>query len=57
MAKFLTKKDAIILFRETHTNLPKGDRIARSEAWNNFTDALRTDRCISAHAYNTWTCP
>ena len=55
--KQLTKKEAVALFRETHTNLPKGDAVARSEAWNNFIDALHTDKVISEKAYNNWTCP
>jgi hypothetical protein len=33
------------------------DHPARAEAWNNFTDALREDRLISNHAYETWTNP
>lgn len=30
---------------------------ARSEAWNNYTDALRKDRQITAKQYDTWTHP
>ena len=58
MAKCLTKKQVISMFREAHTGLiPRGDSVARSEAWNNYTDSLRKDRLISKKAYETWTCP
>ena len=58
MAKCFTKKQVILMFREAHAGLiPRGDSIARSEAWNNFTDSLHTDHLISKKAYETWTCP
>lgn len=33
------------------------DYPARSEAWNNFTDALCKDGAITSHQYNTWSHP
>ena len=65
MPKLLSKKNVLSMFRREvlphirsqYEQDRRLDRPARREAWNNFTDALRRDRLISAHAYDTWTCP
>lgn len=31
------------------------DRVALDEAWNDWTDMLCKDGCISERAYDTWT--
>ena len=58
----MTKKQALAEFREYI--LPevvkqhgKQDRVAKSEAWCNFTDALCKDRRITRHQDETWTNP
>lgn len=61
MAKLMTKKEALNEFRELYLTgehaIPRGDLPRRREAWNNFTDYLRTDRRISHSQYNTWDNP
>lgn len=37
--------------------IPRGDKPAFREAWNNFTDALQKDRQITERQYNTWVGP
>jgi hypothetical protein len=61
----MTKREAVREF--TQYALPqvkaayeqdgRKDRVARSEAWNNFTDALCKDRQITMHQYESWTHP
>jgi hypothetical protein len=58
----LTKKQAIAEFREYI--LPEVikqyghfDRIAKSEAWCNYTDALRSEGRITEHQDSTWSNP
>ena len=52
----LTKKQVLQMFREIYTG-PRGDVIMKREAWNDFTDALRKDRQITSHQYDTWANP
>lgn len=53
-----TKAQAIREFREEILPLlPKGDKPAMREAWNNWTDALCKDGVISSHQYETWVGP
>lgn len=60
MARKLTKKEVERLFREdvlpsireTYEQDGKVDRIARAEAWSNYTSMLREDGLIS-----DWTNP
>lgn len=33
------------------------DRVAKAEAWNNYTDSLCKDRQITAKQYSNWTNP
>lgn len=35
----------------------KGDKIMQSQAWNDYTDGLCKDRCITQEQYATWTNP
>lgn len=61
----LTKKEAVKMFRDEI--LPsirercekdgRVDRLARREAWNNFTDSLCKDGQITSRQYNTWNSP
>lgn len=61
----LTKRDALRLFRENH--LPyvraqyerdgKPDRVARAEAWNNYTDELCKQGNITLKQYESWSNP
>ncbi len=45
-------------FRETVLPLlPKGDKPALREAWNNYTDALCKNGVITQFQYDTWTNP
>lgn len=59
----MTKKEAIQEFKElyprdTFVN-PYGfiDKVARNEAWNNFTDYLCKEGRITLKQYETWTHP
>ena len=61
----LTKREAEARFREEimpgirdayeQDGIP--DYPGRSEAWNDWTDALCKDREITSHQYDTWTHP
>lgn len=61
----MTKREALREFRELI--LPevrrkyeadgRVDRVARAEAWSNWTDALRKERRITAHQDRTWSNP
>ena len=58
----LTKKQALEIFREdiapyVREQYGRGDVIAMREAWNNWTDGLCKDGCITPHQYTTWTNP
>lgn len=54
----LTKAQAIQQFRELYNGaIPKGDAIARREAWSNFTDSLCKDGLITEYQDRTWTNP
>lgn len=54
----MTKADALKEFRELYIpHIPKGDIPAKREAWNNYTDYLRTERRITAKQYSTWDNP
>ena len=61
----MTKKQAMQDFRqmvlpyvrEQFETDGKVDIIARREAWNNYTDGLRSGGMISNHQYDTWTNP
>lgn len=64
MEKKMTKREALKLFRESFPNhyfiskvSGRLDKVARSEAWNNFTDALCKDGEITAKQYDSWTNP
>lgn len=58
MRKYLTKKEALSLFREyIAPSIPKGDVVWRRTAWNDFTDSLCKDRQITLHQYETWDNP
>ena len=55
----MTKKEAIAEFNEyilpeVRRQYGRGDYVAIAEAWNNYTDMLRSDGRISRHQYNTW---
>lgn len=58
---FMTKREALKEFRELYLTgehaIPKGDFPMKREAWNNYTDYLRTERRISATQYRTWDNP
>lgn len=59
----MTKKQALRDFKEhVLPNIPlrhngKVDEVARSEAWNNYTDALCKDGQITLKQYESWTNP
>lgn len=58
----MTKKEALAYFRayilpEIVKQYGAHDRIAKSEAWCNFTDALCKDRRITRYQDETWTNP
>jgi hypothetical protein len=61
----MTKKEAIAIWRAeilpaVRAQYEQDGRIdhpARAEAWNNWTDQLRTDGQITAHQYDTWVTP
>ena len=59
----ITKAEALREFREQWRealeNNPrlKGDTVAKSEAWNDYTDALCKEGRISASAYSNWANP
>lgn len=67
MKKKMTKKEAVALFKDLCprekfvTKYSNGkeslDTVARSEAWNNFTDSLCKEGKISDWQYNNWTNP
>ena len=57
----MTKKEALADFKENI--LPSiekqygKDKVARCEAWNNYTDTLCKDGHITAKQYHNWTNP
>jgi hypothetical protein len=51
------KEDILPLIKSKYEQDRRIDYPARREAWNNYTDALRTDGRISEHAYDNWLCP
>lgn len=61
----MTKREAVAEFRADvlpfvkarYEQDGKPDHIARSEAWNDWTDMLCKDRRITSHQYETWTHP
>ena len=61
----MTKRQAVAQFkeyvmpgiREAYEQDGRMDRVARREAWNNYTDMLCKDREISPRQYDTWTHP
>jgi hypothetical protein len=58
----LTKKQALAAFRAEILPLVRAkygrhDRIAVSEAWCDYTDALCKDRQITSYQDRTWTNP
>lgn len=59
---FLTKAEVLAAFLEDVApavldRYGVDDEPAWAEAWNDYTDGLRTDRRISARAYDTWAHP
>lgn len=65
MRIFVTKKEVEKLFKESimpsiRRRFEKGDKpdyIARTEAWNEFTDLLCKEGQITLKQYNNWLCP
>ena len=57
MRKYLTKKQAIIMFKEIAMSIPSHDKPMLREAWNNYTDSLCKDGEISDRQYSTWSNP
>lgn len=69
----MTKTEALALFRElfpsdryvipafistTGRRIPESvDVVMRREDWNNFTDSLCKDKCITTRQYESWTNP
>lgn len=58
----MTKKEVLQEFRDyilPHivAQYGKHDRVAKSEAWCNYTDALCKDGRITRHQDETWTNP
>lgn len=61
----MTKKQALEIFKEEILPVIKenyeqdgiADKIARREAWNNFTDSLCKDGQITLKQYETWDNP
>ena len=61
----MTKKEAVESFkrvwmpvvRSTYERNKRADYVARSEAWNRFTDSLHKEGRITENQYNTWTHP
>jgi hypothetical protein len=61
----VTKRQALAEFREValpevkrrYETDGRVDRVARAEAWNNYTDALCKDRRITRHQCDAWSNP
>ena len=61
----MTKRQAVSMFvfavlpevKAAYEQDGRKDRVARSEAWNNYTDALCKDRLITLRQYETWAHP
>jgi len=54
----MTKKQAETLFKDCYLPfIPKNDKPALREAWNNFTDSLCKNGEITLRQYETWTHP
>lgn len=58
----MTKKEAVASFREVVLPIVvktygKNDKVAISEAWNDWTDVLCKNGEISSRQYETWTGP
>lgn len=58
MKRRMTKADALDYFRKyIKPHIPKGDKVAIREAWNNYTDSLCKDGDITLKQYETWDNP
>ena len=57
--KAMTKQDALREFRRMTEIVEhhRGDRVAKREGWNDYTDALRKDGLITQKQYQEWTNP
>ena len=56
--KKLTKKEVLKQFnQEIKPNLKHQDKIALSEAWNNYIDSLQKDGYLTEKQVSTWTNP
>ena len=55
----MNKQQVIAAFREmmAESKIPRTDKPAWSQAWNDYTDALHKSRQITAKQYDTWTNP
>jgi len=54
----LTKAQALQTFRqEILPHIPSHDRVAKCEAWNNYTDSLCKTGQITLHQYESWNNP
>ena len=55
----MTKMDALSQFRDMMADNKRtaNDRVAKREAWGDFTDALRKDGLITQKQYQEWSNP
>ena len=56
-----TKKDVLMMFpdikEQTIETYGKSDKIALSEAWNNFVDSLLKDGVVTRRQFDHWVNP
>jgi hypothetical protein len=54
----MTYRQALKTFRrDIASRIPRGDKPACREAWNNWTDSLHKDGRITSRQYDTWSGP
>ncbi len=54
----MTKKEAEQIFKDNYWHsIPKNDKPAVRQAWNDFTDSLCKDGQITRHQYESWLFP
>ena len=53
----MTRREALADFRQLYKGvIPRGDSVMRREYWNNYIDAMVTDRIVTKNAQN-WSTP
>lgn len=57
MPNRITKAEVLDWFRDLIGDSLRGDKIAKQQAWNDYTDSLCKDGIITNWQYNNWSNP